>query len=275
MSTQAQQPMTLERYEFKYLIPWSYVEPISLFVEPYCELDHHSSHTDDHFYTVNSLYFDTPGCEFLKQRLWGRIHRFNMRVRTYGDGTRPPYYLEIKHKKNLCIRKYRAAARAEEWPRILMDPGYRVGNDHSPAERANKERFLNLATSYGIEPKILTSYRRRAFFSTVDDYARLTMDIALRYRNESSLCTALDDNMSHYDHENTFVANFTSDTASVVLELKCVVGQVPIWMLDLVRHFQLKQQGFSKYMQSMLTANGGDATRFMDCDRRPIEVAYS
>ena len=275
MSTQARQLFTLERYELKYLIPWSYVEPVSRFVEAYCELDEHSTHADDHFYTVNSLYFDTPGCEFLKQRLWGRMNRFNMRVRTYGDGTQPPYYLEIKHKKNLCIKKYRASARAEEWPQILTDPGYRVGIDQSPVERANKEKFLNLATSYGIEPKILTTYRRRAYFSTVDDYARVTMDVALRYRSESNLCTALDDNMSPYDHENTFVANFISDTASVVLELKCVVGQVPVWMLDLVRQFQLKQQGFSKYMQSMLTANGSDATQFMNRDRRPVGIEYS
>jgi SPX domain protein involved in polyphosphate accumulation len=263
-----QLPTTLERYELKYLIPRSYVEPISHFVEAYCDLDYHSANSADHFYAVNSLYFDTPGCEFLKQRLWGRANRFNMRVRTYGDGTRPPYYMEIKQKRNLSIKKYRATATEQEWPNILTDPGFRVDPSQSPAERANKERFLYLATSYAIEPKILTCYRRRAYFSTVDEYARVTMDIELRYRNEDQLCLVPDERMVNYDNENIFVANYQSDTASVVLELKCVMGQVPTWMLDLIMRFQLKQQGFSKYMSSMLTAYGDNSCHFMPRDRQ-------
>jgi hypothetical protein len=34
---------------------------------------------------------------------------------------------------------------------------------------------------------------------------------------------------------------------SVVLELKCYTSFVPLWMVDLIRAFQLKRRGFSKY----------------------------
>lgn len=270
MALRRELPTALERYELKYLIPRAYVEPISRFVECYCDLDYHSARSEDHFYAVNTLYFDTPGCEFLKQRLWGRASRFNMRVRTYGDGTQAPYYMEIKHKNSIGVKKYRAIASADEWPRILDDPGFRVDPEQSEAERSGKERFLRLATSYAIEPKILTCYRRRAYFSTVDDYARVTMDIELRYRFEDRLCLVPDARMCNYDNENIFVSNHRSDTASVVLELKCVMGRVPTWMLDLICRFQLKQQGFSKYMQSMLTAHSDDADNFMPGDRQSV-----
>jgi SPX domain protein involved in polyphosphate accumulation len=275
MAVRKDLPATLDRYELKYLIPWSYVEPISRFLEAYCDLDYHSNRSADHFYAVNTLYFDTPGCEFLKQRLWGKTHRFNMRVRCYGDGTEGPYYLEIKCKRNTAVKKYRATATADEWPHILADPGFRVDPGLSATERASRERFLYLATAYAIEPKILTSYRRRAYFSTVDDYARVTMDIELRYRNEECLCLKPDDRMINYDNENIFVTNCLSDTASVVLELKCVMGRVPTWMVDLITRFQLKQQGFSKYMNSMLTAHGDDGDSFMPLDRRGVGAAFA
>jgi hypothetical protein len=260
-------PPVLERYELKYLIPYSYVELITRFIEPYCSLDYYSSKSADNFYVVNSLYFDTFGHEFLKQRLWGKERRFNMRVRTYADGKRPPYYMEIKHKTGSTVRKYRATAREEEWPDILGDPGFRVCPDENPAERRNKELFLRLASSYAIEPKILTQYRRRAFFSTVDEYARLTMDIDMRYRLENRLTTVPDERLINYDNENIFIANSFSDQAAVVLELKCNAGQVPMWMLDLIKHFQLKQVGFSKYMSSMLTALGDNGFHYMSGDR--------
>lgn len=274
MAIRKELPAALERYELKYLIPRSYVEPVSRFVEAYCDLDYHSARATDHFYAVNTLYFDTPGCEFLKQRLWGKASRFNMRVRAYGDGTQGPYYLEIKHKRSVGMKKYRATATSEEWPYILSHPEFKLDPGLSLEERANKERFMRLATSYAIEPKILTCYRRRAYFSTVDDYARVTMDIELRYRHEDRLCVVPDGRMINYDHENIFVANHLSETASVVLELKCVMGKVPTWMLDLIVRFQLKQQGFSKYMNGMLTAHGDNGAHFMPRDRQSSAFGY-
>ncbi|MGJ8671195.1 MAG: polyphosphate polymerase domain-containing protein, partial [Oceanococcus sp.] len=235
--TQNSLPPVLQRYELKYVIPPSLVEPITDFIQPYCELDAHSASAKQHFYPVNSLYFDTPGCEFLKQRMWGRDNRFNMRVRAYGDGTQAPFYLEIKNKRGVGMRKFRATATEQEWPNILSNPGFRLDDDQSDVERLNKELFLRLALSYAIEPKILTNYRRRAFFSTVDDYARLTMDVDLRYREATDFSLQPDRSMLNYDHEAMFTGNQQPDGGSVVLELNWVMGQVPLWMLDLIRHF--------------------------------------
>ncbi len=260
-------PPVLERHELKYLIPYSYVEPITAFIAPYCSLDHYSSLADNHFYVVNSLYFDTRGLEFLKQRMNGKDSRFNMRVRAYADGDKAPYFMEIKHKIGSIVKKYRATATDSEWPQILQDPTFQISSDTSIAERANKELFLRLAESYAIEPKILTQYKRRAFFSTVDNYARVTMDIDMKYRMEDQL-NMMPGRMCNYDNENVYATNqFNQEETSVVLELKSNIGEIPMWMLDLVTHFELTQSGFSKYLTSMLVSKYDNGYHYMEGDR--------
>ena len=250
MSAPITLPPVLERYELKYMIPLEYVEPITDFISLYCSLDFHSetAKADNYFYSVNSLYFDTPRYEFLKQRIAGQAHRVNMRARTYGDGSKPPYFLEIKQRMGIpgVVRKYRATVADEEWPSLLTDPNFRIADADSAKERANKELFLRLAISNAIEPKILTKYQRRAFFSTVDEYVRVTMDANMQYRKQDDYNLASTHGMTNYDNETVYAVNTASD-ANVVLEIKCNIGEVPQWVLSLVNLFELKQQAFSKY----------------------------
>lgn len=266
MSVFCELPPVIERYELKYIIPLSWIEPISEFISPFCSLDYHSAHVPDNFYPVNSLYFDTPNFQFLQQRLYGKDARFNMRVRSYADGEKPPYYMEIKHKIGSIVKKYRATAGVDEWPEILASPNYRI-IEESSKEKANKELFLRLFISYAAEPKLLTRYKRRAFFSTVDEYARVTMDISMSYRLQDHYSLRPDKQMTHYDNSTIYVGNMLSTEDCVVLELKCNAGQVPTWMIDLITQFQLTQQGFSKYMNSTLTSHFDDGFNYMSGDR--------
>ncbi|SHE23403.1 hypothetical protein BPUTEOMOX_863 [methanotrophic endosymbiont of Bathymodiolus puteoserpentis (Logatchev)] len=270
--TQHTLPSILERYELKYLIPWEYVEPITDFLSLYCSLDYYSEKAtdDNNFYKVTSLYFDTPNYELLRQRIEGKATRFNMRVRAYGDGEKAPYFLEIKNRIGISgvVKKYRAIANEEQWPSIMTDPSFRPSETDSSAEKANKELFLRLAISYAIEPKILTKYQRRAFFSVVDQYARVTMDVNMQYRREHEYNINSSYGMTNYDNE-TIYANNTHSEASVILELKCNVGEVPYWILDLIKLFNLTQVGFSKYVSSTLVSHYDNGDWFMGADREP------
>lgn len=263
MPEQITLPAVLERYELKYLIPLSYVEPITQFLAPYCQLDYFSVQAQDadHFYRVNSLYFDTRNYEFLKRRLWGHDSRFNMRVRTYGEGNAPPYFMEIKHKTGPFVKKYRAIIQGGDWPSILTDAQFRLAETDAGTNRRNTELFMRLAHTYAIEPKIYTQYNRRAFFSTVDAYARVTMDRDMKYRPQDISHNAgdpydlrPDDTLINYDNETVY-AKYTWSQGSVILELKCYVGQIPTWMVDLITFFELKQESFSKYVTSTLVAH--------------------
>jgi hypothetical protein len=90
----------------------------------------------------------------------------------------------------------------------------------------------------------------------------------MKYRNESKLNLKPDSGMTSYDNENIYTTNqFNDDKACVVLELKCNVGEVPMWMLDLITYFELKQTGFSKYLNSTLVSHYDNGYNYMAGDR--------
>jgi hypothetical protein len=90
---------------------------------------------------------------------------------------------------------------------------------------------------------VLTSYRRLAYFSDCDDYARVTFDLGLRFMAQDEyLPLEVGDRLAPSDVEVLF-----DEDCSVVLELKCYSKFVPLWMVDLIRTFDLRRRGFSKY----------------------------
>jgi SPX domain protein involved in polyphosphate accumulation len=243
----------IDRYELKYIIPYSLVEPITKYIEPYCVLDANSYDAPGWFYQVNSLYFDTPNLTFAKNRLYVRSPRFNMRVRAYADGSSAPYFLEIKVKDGNAINKFRAKIDECEWPAIFTDPHYVPDRQGSPREMQNKILFFKTALKYNAAPRIYTRYRRRAFVSTVDEYVRVTMDIDLQAHLESRYTLIADpERLQNYDSEIVYAKDSERTNGSgVILELKCYPHQVPLWMLDLIREFELTRTSFSKYVASL------------------------
>lgn len=273
ISLLANLPPVFERYELKYVIPFALVEPICRFIEPCCALDAHTLSHPDRFYPVNSLYFDTPNYRFLKLRMWGAAHRFNMRVRAYGDGRSGPRFAEVKYKNPTSVKKFRAALDAADWPEFLNESSCGLTtNTTEDSAVVSRLMFLRLAESYAIEPKIFTCYRRRAYFSTIDDYARVTFDVDMRYRPQDPITSASPFSLSpgsdciNYDNEAIY-DDETNGDANVILELKAAVGAVPVWMVELIRRFQLQQVGFSKYLNSSLVQHGDDGWHYMTSDR--------
>ncbi|MEO7955821.1 MAG: polyphosphate polymerase domain-containing protein [Fibrobacteria bacterium] len=233
----------LERYELKYTIPSGMVEAISAFIRPYCYLDRYSNLAADGFYQVNSLYLDSPDFLFLRNRLEGRENRFNMRTRSYGEAPQPPYFLEVKQKTGDIIRKYRARVTDADLESVLdpsrSDRGYLA----DPADAASADLFRRLAHTYNAAPVIMTSYRRKAFISGCDEYARVTFDVDLRFMAQPEhLPLSVGREMAPSDAETCF-----DEGCSVVLELKCFSKYVPLWMIDLIRTFDLRRRSFSKY----------------------------
>ncbi len=160
MSGQPVSPLVLERYELKYLIPLSLVEPISRYVETYCEMDYYSQISPDLYYTINSLYLDTPNLYLWTTKDMAGAYSFNMRVRSYGEKPRTPYFFEIKYKLREFVRKRRALIESENWRELLRDGVF--PEDLNPESAANFEDFLYMRWTYNVEPVILTQYRRKA-----------------------------------------------------------------------------------------------------------------
>jgi hypothetical protein len=243
--TPSKTPQVLERYELKYTIPWEMVAPISRFIEPYCSLDEYSEISPDSFYIVNSLYFDSPQFHFLKNKENECLERFNMRIRSYGAEPKPPYFLEIKQKRRDIIKKYRGKTFESDIKNVIdIQHLFPDGKKHIDKNEKNINFFRRLHYVYGAEPKVLVQYRRKAYFSNFDEYARVTFDIGLRSMEATDSCMPhpIEHLMLPADYENVFDVG-----ASVILELKCYTAYVPLWMMDLIRAFNLRQRGFSKY----------------------------
>ena len=228
-----------ERYELKYHIPFYLIEEISDYISGFCELDHYSLTSPDKFYTINNLYLDTPTHLFFRMRQAGMDERFNMRIRTYGDEEMKLWFFEVKHKTRGFVRKTRAKITDPVWFNYLKEGTWPETN-WALARTDYAHQFISRALSYQAAPVVFTQYRRKAYFSTIDDYARVTFDINLRYVGRNQY-TFERQGLRGYDHQAYF-APYTD----VVLELKCE-AKAPWWMLDLIRRFNLQRANFSKF----------------------------
>ncbi len=240
-----------ERYEMKYFIPESYIEPISEYISAYCGLDEYSAKSGDGFYAVNSLYFDTPSFLFIKNRKDDLDDRINMRIRFYGENPELPYFMEVKRKVKGYIIKRRARITDGDLDRVIYDSAYSYPMQEGSKEYSNFHYFLHLLHSHGAVPQIIIRYLRKAYFSTINDYARITFDKDLVYQVRDTLDIRL--------HDGTSVPyigmNFPGGGRYVVFELKCNIT-VPVWFLDIIRTFNLERSAFSKYalaMQEVIT----------------------
>ena len=240
----------IERYELKYTIPFHMVGPISDFVSIYCSPDAYSEGSDGGFYRVNNLYFDTPNFLFLKKRLDDSDNRFNMRIRTYGDAAGHRYFFEIKQKKTNTIRKYRAVVEHRNLEALFNAPEQAFDGTERFKPDENYRLFIKTAQSHDARPKILTQYMRKAYVSDIDRYARVTFDMNLRYcQREEFSADFIENRMIRYDNGNLF-----DEGCNVILELKCYTTEVPLWMVDLIRAFDLRRRGFSKYVTGVCEA---------------------
>ena len=242
-----------ERHELKYLLPLSLQGELEAFLAPYCVPDEHSTASPDGAYLITSLYLDTPLFRLLHLRLNNAPDRFNARVRVYGSTYRPPFFLEVKRKVSNVMYKSRQCVEVEDWLPWL------VGTERQELEQKNGpvSTFETLFHTFALEPKVLVQYSRKAYVSTVDDYARVTFDQGLRYRRceESDFSTRLEE-LASYDP----VVN-RDPSAGLILELKCYSSRVPAWMVDLITTFDLHRSSISKYASAALEAyssNGDD-----------------
>ncbi|MBF0101626.1 MAG: polyphosphate polymerase domain-containing protein [Desulfobacterales bacterium] len=237
-------PSVLDRFELKYLIPYDWISPISDFASIYCSLDQYALNSSDGLYQISSLYLDSPSLYCLRQRQSGAEKRFNMRIRTYVESSDFCFF-EIKYKEQQRIKKFRTRITDSNWPSVLS------GNANSDLFNTPVgAMFYRLSQFYNTSPKVFTQYRRKAFISDVDEYARITFDMDLTYCLQNEFCLhSSGKDMISYDHELWF-----GPGCSVVLELKCYTTHVPLWMIDMIRHFNLERRRFSKYAAGVTEA---------------------
>jgi len=187
-----------------------------------------------------------------------------MRIRSYGDSPQFPYFLEVKQKRINVIQKYRGRIYEEDWPDITSMANCIPRKVINLKELFNIQLFQRLALTYNIEPKVFTQYRRKAYESQYEEYARVTFDTQLRYMAQSQYnLSPVNDRMVACDHPLDF-----DEGCNVILELKCYTTHVPLWMIDLIRTFNLRRTSFSKYKNGVMEVL--NLYRYADCSAESV-----
>lgn len=220
------------RYELKYVVAASRVPALRDAITGVCTLDRHSASAADRRYTVTSLYFDTFDLAFYRAKVDRAPRRLKLRARRY-EGKGSPVFLEVKRRDEDIVRKTRALVNGD-WATSMRAP---EGGD------AALHDFSAVLERTHAEPRLLVRYKREAWASVVDEYARVTFDSALEYQPWDELSfegwprawLPLDD-----------AATTETAASPVVLELK-FSERAPGWMMSLARRFDLMRRGFSKY----------------------------
>jgi hypothetical protein len=242
----------IERYEMKYRIPGRLVEPIRECLRRYCIPDKAS----DGPYSITSLYLDNPDRQLYFDTQIRAPRRFKLRVRTYGTGR---HFLEIKRRVKNIVSKSRVALPEGAWPRVFHDSRYADELALDTSERQTLDEFVSRTLAIGAQPAALVRYRREAWNSTSDDYARVTFDSKLETGMPEGWHVPYEDGPRWRPVDSAM--HFGLPASGVVLELKCTMS-VPYWMTDIVGRFALRRSGFSKYCGAVEGADPYRQIRF-------------
>ncbi len=234
------------RYELKYAIPEWQVAEVRSALQPYCLLDPHCAGSDDRSDLIQTLDFDTWARGLYRRSRERQQRIMKVRARTYGSGE-GPVFLEVKGKINGLIRKTRACIRTG-WVERLANA---APDDATREERLFRDQLARLS----LQPALLVRYRREAWCSAVDGYARATFDRRI-------VCQP----WSRWEFAGTGSAWLPLDARrsvagvarGVVFELKCPLD-VPRWISALVRRMGLLRIGFSKYCNGVERVWGAEA----------------
>ena len=240
-----------ERFELKYWVTEPLARRVLAFAEPYLKPDVHALNYDDQRNTT--LYLDTRGFQFCERHLQLSPDRIKLRIRAYGKPFGKLVFLEVKRKVKVITLKERCALPMGEVENVLSRRP--VGCKLSDDARRTLGDFVFRMCVHRARPKLYVSCFREAFESRIaGEDVRLTVDRNLMYQPA--------DGFEFKPIESRYVPIHEGDDSRpshgcrrAMLELK-FNGTPPRWMTELVRHFNLQREAFSKYTTAALQLRG-------------------
>lgn len=232
-----------DRREFKYLIPREELPELRDFISRVCRRDANAG--PDGSYRLRSLYLDTWNMRLFKANEREAPVRFKARVRCYPDAPADsPVFAEIKGRNGDVIRKTRAKLPRDRWQALLR-------GEHAGPHRSDAlDDFVYRMHRFDLRPVCHVDYRREAWMSRLEEYARVSIDTRIETRQARDFTLRSGTSMKPVDSP---LPTHTRGSISVV-ELKWA-DAAPRWMVQLVERFELLRHSFSKYGFSVLALN--------------------
>ena len=235
----------ISRYESKYLVPASLVPYMRDYLRAFCRPDKFAG--PDGRYTVNNLYFETPGHRFYNDTRLKRFTRFKPRCRFYGDGSDGWLWLELKHKVANITWKIRRRIPVSGWETLFLASFETADNRVRRVKVV--ESFEDAVILFGAAPYVFVRYNREPYVSDVSQYGRVTFDRQLSYCLAKGSATLQHGRpYTYYDDVQTMDHGETE--SPVLVEIKTETD-VPLWIMNMIQKFDLNRRGFSKYCQAV------------------------
>jgi len=228
-----------ERLELKYLLDEVTSEKVRRAILPFCAPDPHNGRSG-RGYWISTLYFDSPRLTFFRANERADGDRFKLRARIYDEAG--DVHLEIKRKRGDVVKKERVIVERAEW--VDATRGFGRPRYEGTSQERVLASFAQLMAQYGAEPQLVVDYEREAYASPRGEYARVSFDRKIRYFSTREACFE-----SERRWQRALALGEGARSAAVLLELKCET-QVPPFMVDVIRRYELNRVGLSKYSRA-------------------------
>jgi SPX domain protein involved in polyphosphate accumulation len=215
--------MVFKRYEMKYMLSRAQKEQLMQAMQGHMKADEHGQSR------ILSLYMDTPDFLLARRSMDHPFYKEKLRLRSYGVAQKDTtVFVELKKKYDGIVYKRRASMTLEELERYL-----KTGE---PPKDGQIMREIDYARKryIGIQPAILLSYDREAFYAEDGSGFRMTFDENILWRNRD---VTLDSGIYG-------LPLLRED--QVLLEVK-TAGALPRWLVDELSECRIYQTAFSKY----------------------------
>ena len=236
------------RYEAKYMIPRELVPEVRRFIAPFCCRDPYTQGVPPE-YVITTLQLDNGDLSLPRAKEWEALHRFKLRVRTYGEIGSAPVFTEIKAKLDSTIQKWRVCIPFDQWSPALVNGVEMPRFFRSPKQEIDFLQFRRLVWEIGARPVLLVRYVRESYVGKIDRYARVTFDRKLQYQMTDSW-TDFGRSGKWRGMDSSEAQGFGLPYSAVVMEVK-TLSHAPAWTMDLVERFQLKRCGNCKYSTAL------------------------
>ncbi len=216
------------RHELKYPIGPAEYHALRQRLRTVMKRDSHAG--ADGLYTIRSVYFDNYRDKALREKVNGVQRREKFRIRYYNDDL-SFITLEKKIKHNDLCRKIDAPLTAEEYRRLLLQPGPWM-LEHP--EELVRELYCKMKTQQ-LRPRVLVSYVREPYVYAAGN-VRVTFDSHIRT------------SLFQRNFANGAVPDISAaeSPGAAILEVK-FDAFLPEIIRSLLQIGTLRQQAFSKY----------------------------
>jgi hypothetical protein len=229
------------RREIKYIINEEKALAVRAYLQPYLDPDEFAAGKPNSSYEVHTLYLDSDHLRTFHAANDGERNRFKLRIRYYDDDPQSPVFFEIKRRLNEGIVKQRARVKREAVKALLVgeSPRREYLYADSSQQWVDLLDFWQLVEKLEAAPRAHNAYLREAYVSRGKATVRVTIDRAVRIEPEFSgvLGTRLTSPIEVFG-------------GVVILELK-FTERMPVWLIEMVRGFELKSSGAAKYVRGV------------------------